>query len=176
MSTRVAYRQGRPSARGTAQRLTGSSREGKARDVLDQPWRKLLPRSDRPQGRDGVVAQLEREGGRGGEGRQRIFRVTFVGLRSETGHCLSAAADQSSESSARGLARIRGEEEEAREMDGRRRRKRRIKQGEHAGPMGVSRRCCRYCRRYCCGRCSRCALAGAVLCNDALRQSLVCAE
>ena len=120
--------------------------------MLDQPWRKIIARSDRPKGRDGVVAQLEREGGRGGEGGQRVFRVTFVRLRSETGHRLSAAADQSSESSTRGLARIREEEEETREMDGRRRRKRRIKQGEHAGPMGASRRCCRCCRRCCCWR------------------------
>lgn len=91
----------------TRQRLTGLARYGKTRDVLYQPWRKLVAGPSRPQGCDGVLARLEREGCRGGESGQGIFRVTFVGIGSETRHRLSEGADLYSGSSSFDLGGIR---------------------------------------------------------------------
>ena len=180
VSTQVAHRRAGPGGRGIVQRLTGLAGKRKARDVLYKPWRKIIARSYRPQRRDGVVAQLEREGGRGGEGGQRVFRVTFVGLRSEPGHRLPAAADQGSRhnrqpgiSPASAERRRRRREGWTADGGGSAEESKASTQGRRgisvAGVAGVA---------VVAVVAAGAAVAGAspALCNDSLRRYFVCAE
>lgn len=75
---------------------TGLLGRGKAGDVLCQPVGKVAVGRGQGQRREAFVSGLGREGLGWREGIQRVFRVAFVGLGGEIGHCHRPSGDAGS--------------------------------------------------------------------------------